>query len=198
MHHTFFDIFFPIIFISLVVLFFYGASSLSGKRKFKNLSGHLNGSISKFCFWPRFTGEYQGLSFSINLFPAGKNSPPYLIVSVLKTSSFVLRIYKEPMLAGLGKKLGIIREVKINDESFDSEFLIFSNNHKQTVDYLNNSAIKETIKEFFYDGFVELVISSKSLFIKKPNYTVDGDLSHQNISTLLQKLNLLARRLYGE
>lgn len=182
----------------MVFLFIYGVSSFSGKKKLKHLSGSLNGSISKFCFWPRFKGEYQGLSFSINLLPAGKNSPPYLVVSVLKTSSFVLRIHKESMFADLGKKLGIVREVKINDESFDREFLIFSNNHEQTVNYLNNSAIKETIKGFFYDGFIELVINRKSLFIKKPNYSVDGDLSHQNISTLLQKLNLLARALYGE
>ena len=198
MHQNFLDTYFPIVFIFLVFLFVYGVSSFSGKRKFKNLSGTINGSVSKFSFWPRFKGEYQGLSFAINLLPAGKSTPPHLVISVLKTSSFVLRIYKESMFADLGKRIGVVHEVKINDDSFDREFLIFSNNHEQAVNYLNNSAIKETIKGFFDDGFSELVISKKSLFIRKPNYSVDGDLSHQNISTLLQKLNLLARGLYGE
>ncbi|MFA5271785.1 MAG: hypothetical protein WC412_05550 [Candidatus Omnitrophota bacterium] len=198
MHQNFLDTYFPIVFIFLVFLFIYGVSSFSGKRKFKKLSTSLNGQISKFSLWPIFKGQYQGLNFSISLLPAGKGTPPYLVISILKTSSLALRMYKESMFAGLGKKLGIVHEVKINDELFDREFLIFSNNHTQAVNYLNNSAIKETIRGFFDDGFIELVISKKSLFIRKPNYSVDRDLSYQNISTLLQKLNLLARGLYGE
>ncbi len=197
MSPNFFDIYFPLIFFS-IFLFVFIFSIHSGKGKFKNLLNFPNGRISKFSLIPTFKGQYQGLDFSIYLLPAGKGSPPYLMISVLKSASFTLHIYKETGLTKLGKKLGMVREVEINDELFDDKFVLSSNNRTQTVNYLNNSTIKNTIKELFDNGFIELIINRKGACIKKPNYIVEKDITMQNITTILQKLNLLARGLYGE
>lgn len=170
----------------------------SGKKKkeaLKKLSTCLSGSIAKFSFYPSFNGEYQGLKFSISLIPESKNSPPYLNVYLYKNSTFKLRIYKESWLSALGKKIGLVREVKTNDEMFDREFLIFSNHPNQAQNYLSNVNIKNATKELFNVGFISLLINRKKVFIQKPNYILEKDLEPQNLIAILQKLSLLARGL---
>lgn len=189
---TIFPLILPILFfVVFFAIFFY--SNKKKKEALRKLSAFLTGTISKFSFMPTFIGEYQGLKLSIILIPAGRNSPAYLKTSLVKNSLFKLTIYKESFLSNLGKKIGIVHEVKINDEMFDREFLIFSNRPTQVMTYLNNISIKNTIRELFNNGFNAVFINGKQILIQKPNYILEKDLKPQNLIAVLQKLSLLAR-----
>lgn len=192
------DTIIPIIFPVLFFGIFFAVYFYSNKKKneaLRKLSNCLTGSISRFSFMPTFNGEYQGLKFSILLVPGSRNSPAYLKISLIKNSFFKLNIYKESFLSKLGKKMGIVHEVKINDETFDREFLIFSNKPTQVINYLNNVSIKNAIRELFKSGFNAILISGKKLLIQKPDYNVENDLELSNVVNIFQKLSLLARGL---
>ncbi len=191
--NTFMPIIIPIIFI--VVFFSIIYSNKKEREALRRLSSFLSGAIPKFSFMPTFKGEYQGLKLSIMLTPAGKHSPPYLKISLVKNSSFNLTIYKESFLSNLGKKLGLVREVKINDEMFDKEFLMFSNKPTQAMAYLNNVSVKNAVRELFANGFNGILINGKQILIQKPNYTLEKDLEYQSIMANLQKLSIIARGL---
>ncbi|MDP2922266.1 MAG: hypothetical protein Q8O30_00900 [Candidatus Omnitrophota bacterium] len=180
-----------IIFIAFLAIFY-----ISGRKKneaLKNLTNHFNGSIVKFTLYPTLNGEYHGLNFSIKLIPASKSSPAYLKISLAKSSFFKLSIYREGFLSNLGKKLGIVHEVKINDESLDRDFLIFSNNPTQAMSHLNNGTIKNTIRELFDNGFDYIIASGKTIIIQKPNYILEKDLDITFITGILQKLILFSK-----
>lgn len=184
-----------------LVIFFAAFFFFNKKRRevlnevLNKLSNCLAGSISKFSFMPTFNGTYQGFKFSIVLTLASRNSPAYLKISLVKNSLFKLTIYRESFLSNLGKKIGIIHEVKINDEMFDREFLIFSNRPTQVMTYLNNVSIKNTVRELFNNGFDAIFINGKQILIQKPNYILEKDIEPQNLIAILQKLSLIARGL---
>jgi len=183
---------FLITFIILGYLFYFYKKRKSVLEK---LALTLPGKISPSFFQPSFNGQYQGLGFSITLIPSSENSPTYLNISLFKNSFFKLRIYKESILSNVGKKLGIIHEVKTYDEAFDKEFLIFSNNSSLAFSYLNKNEIRNTIKEIFNLGFTIFLIDDKKIFIQKPNYNLLTDLEPNFIINLLEKLSFLARGL---
>jgi hypothetical protein len=187
------EYFFIAIFIVIPLVFFW--RHRNRREALKKLSDYLHGSMVKFSLTPTLNGEYQGLRFSISLIQGGENSPSYLKTSLVKTSFFKLRIYKESILSHLGKKIGLVREIKINDEWFDSEFLIFSDRSQQAISYLGNEKIKDAIRELFNNGFNSLVIDNKKIIIQKPNYDLNLDLEPQKITGILQKLGLLAQGL---
>lgn len=184
----------PIIFFLIFVLAIY-YSSKKRKEALAKLSNYLNGAISKFSLASSFKGEYQGIKFTISLVQGGESSPPYLKIILLKNSLFKLKIYKETALSKLGKRIGVIREVKINDEMFNKEFLIFSNNPVKTTNYFNNENIKKTISELFKNGFDALLLDGKRILIQKPYYNLEFNLEPQSIMRTLQKLILLTKSL---
>jgi hypothetical protein len=129
------------------------------------------------------------------LMPASRNSPAYLKIYLTKNSSFKLSIYKESILSQFGKRIGLVREVKTNDEIFDAEFLIFSDKPNPVIAYLNNTNIKNAIRELFIRGFNALFINGKKVWIQKPNYSLPLDLQSQNIMEVLQRMTLIAQGL---
>jgi hypothetical protein len=187
------EIFPLIILVVFFIVFIY--SNNKKKEALKKLSGFLTGGVPGFIFLPTFNGVYQGFKFSIVLIPAGKNSPAYLKISLFKASSLRLSIYKESILSNLGKKIGVIHEVKINDEAFDKEFFVFSNKPNEAMFYINNASIKEAIRGLFNAGFESISINGKLVLIQKPNYTLESDLEAQNVISILQKLIHIARAL---
>jgi hypothetical protein len=166
------------------------------KEALKNLSTCLQGELSKSIFLNAFEGQYQGLPLVISLTQGSRSTPPYLRISLSKVSTFKLTIYKESALSNIGEKLGLVREVKINDEAFDKEFLIFSNDENRVMSYLAGSIDKRNaIRELFSHGFNAFIIDGKRALIQKPNYKVDYDLQPQQITSALQKLNILVKGL---
>lgn len=181
----------------LVVIIVLAAGIISAKKTRKALSqltAYLPGALSKFPFDPSYRGVYQGLNFVITLTQGGKNSPPYLRVLLMKKSTFQLSLYKESLISELGKKVGVVKEVKINDEVFDKDFFIFSNKPDKIISYFSNGEIKNTARELFdVLGFNGLIINEQGLKAQKVNYNLNIDLEPQRIINALQKLSILAR-----
>lgn len=186
---VFFIIIFAIVFAAVFLI------NSKKRRILKELAANLSAYIPKISWYASLKGNYLGLNYSIALIPASRNSPAYLVIRLFKNSFFKLRIYKESFLSNLGKKIGLVREAKIRDEIFDSEFLIFSNKPEIAASYLNNANKKNAIRELFNAGFNALLIDGRKVSISKPNYILEQDLAAQNIRELLQKLNLLAQGL---
>lgn len=181
----------------LVVIIVLAAGIISAKKTRKALSrlaAYLPGALSKFPFDPSYRGIYQGLNFVITLTQGGKNSPPYLRVLLMKKSTFQLSLYKESLISELGKKVGVVKEVKINDEAFDKEFFIFSNKADRVISYFSNSDIKNTARDLFdVLGFNGLIINEQGLKAQKVNYNLKTDIEPQRMISVLQKLSILAR-----
>jgi len=187
--------YFIITFIVITVTFSVYYSNRKRREALRKLIGCLDGHIAKFSCAPTLNGELQGLKFSIVLIPPGKNSPPYLNVSLFKDSGFRFRIYKEGFLSNLGKKLGIVHEVITGDALFDQQFLIFSNDPTQAMVYFSNSAIRNTVKEVFDSGFHHILATGKQITIQKTDYVLENDLDTAFITGILQKLILLSKSL---
>lgn len=167
------------------------------KRKaLRKLSDSLKGSVSRyiFNFTPSFSGTYQGLNFKILLIPGSRSSPDYLLISVYRKTSFRLSIRRESILSGMGKKIGVVHEVKVNDEAFNKEFLIFSNRPDYAVQYLNIEN-RMRISELFNLGYDNLSIDGKQILIKKPYYSIEFDLEPKIVTDVLQKLSFLANKI---
>jgi hypothetical protein len=182
----------------LVIILVFGIALYYKDKKYrflKNLSNYFKGYIPKFYIgYPCFKGEYNGLNFSITtITPRGKFCPPeYLAISISKSSFLKLSIYNRKstpregvelntlaikvIFTGLEARLGMVHEVKTNDETFDHEFFISSNEPTQAASFLNNPTVKNTIKELFDNGFVSFCIDGKQILIKKPNYILEKDL----------------------
>lgn len=191
-------LFFEILFVLGILVFVLWGILLTAKKRhsrLQRLSAYLNGSVSKFSFIPSFRGVYQGLNFSVTIIPGGKNSPPVINISLFKNSFFKLSIYKEDILSRLGQKIGILREVKINDELFDREFLLFSNKPSEAMLYLNNSSKKEAIRGLFNNGFTVIKIDGKTVSAGKPDRNLNADFESENMQRFLQHLITLANGL---
>lgn len=186
-----FGFIFPLGFFTIFFSAFY-FSTKKTRESLKRLSGYLTGYVTKNVFWPTFSGEYQGLKFLIRLTPRNKNSPPQLVISLFKKSSFRLYIYRESISSNFWKKLGLLKEVNVNDESFDRDFLLISNRPDQAKAYLSNSNAKGVVREMFNIGFNMLFIEGDKLSAFKPNYNLETDIQPQNIMALLQKISRLA------
>lgn len=184
-------LFFAVVLIVVGIVSFF----LAGKDReaLSKLTSSLPGTLSKFPFDPSYKGAYQGLNFTITLTQRGRNSPPSLRISLMKKSSFRLTLYRESNLSELGKKIGVVREVKIHDELFDKEFLILSNKPDRAISFFSNSEMKSAVRELLGLGFRSLIINEQGLQIQKVNYNVNTDIEPHRVISAIQKLNILAR-----
>ncbi|MDD5669438.1 MAG: hypothetical protein PHE58_05355 [Candidatus Omnitrophica bacterium] len=196
--HIFIYSFFPLIFPLAIITVAFAVYFLMNKQRndvLRGLSRRFNGSMPRFSLYPSFQGEYQGFRFSIVLVPAGRNTPDYLQIFVLKPSFFKLTVYKENVLSTFGEKLGLVKEIKANDPEFDKEFLIFSRQVSQAETYLANSEIKAAIRELFARGFNKVLIDGLKIFVQKPRYSLGFDVTETQIEETLNRLIALSRGL---
>jgi hypothetical protein len=98
------------------------------------------------------------------------------------------------MISRFGEKIGIVHEVKTRDDSFDDNFLIFSNNSEQATICLRSQGKKDAVRELFSHGFDSLIIDGKMILTQKPyldkDYSVE-DLSSQKVKEVLDLLSKL-------
>ena len=183
----------PFVLFVIIILVRGIFSAKKTRRALSKLTSYLPGALSKFPFDSSYKGIYQGLNFTIALTQGGRNSPPCLKISLMKKSTFKLSLYRESNLSELGKKMGVVREVKVYDEFFDKEFLIFSNKPDRATSYFSNSEIKNAARELLGSGFSSLIINAQGLTIQKTNYSLNIDIEPQRIVNIMQKLSILAR-----
>jgi len=166
--------------------------SIRGYRAaLKSLERRFNGKAARFFLSCSFNGECKGLDFTIKPIPAGKNTPAYLQFSLKKDSNLKLKIYKESFLSRLGQRIGIIHEVKTQDELFDANFLIFANDPDQARSYLASVSKKNAITGLFGRGFDPLLIDGKKVSVKKAYlHRLDllGDLEQPKVQETLDIL----------
>lgn len=179
----------PFVLIVIVVGLLMFLKERARRRALNRLVQHFQGRLS----WltGAFQARFQGFDFFITLVPQGKNTPPKLAVRFLKHFTFNLRISKETSLARIGKRLGLVREVQINDSDFDRNFLIFSNRPVQAVNFLSMSA-KNTLREIFNDGFTVFSLDHRGIAVQKPYYSLENDLAPEKVELLLRRLLSLA------
>lgn len=164
------------------------------KKILSKLTDYFNGSVSYTYPDTIFKGHYQGLDFSIRLHPRVEDSPPYLIISLFKDCTLHLAVSRKNILSRVGEKIGLVHKVKVDDETFNSLFLIFSNDHDRARIYFSNADKKDRIRDIFYDGFDSLKADKKSITIRKPNYNI-SDIEPQEITNVLQRLSLMMQGL---
>jgi hypothetical protein len=186
---------FPFVIIAIALV----SVILEGKRqkeRLKRLCLHLQGRVSGF-LTPSFKGQHEGLWYTLTLGAEGKNAPPQLVVSFEKPCSFSLSIYKETVFSRLGEQFGIVRELKVNDPSFDKEFLIFSRKPQQALLFLNGPSAKDTIRSFFAEGFHAFLVSGKTVVLKRRLSETINAPSADQIKAVVQRLASLCRGLYA-
>lgn len=185
------ELFFVLAVVIVAISFFFSAKKT--RTALSKLATYLPGALSKFPFDPSYKGIYQGLNFTITLTQGGRNSPPCLKVFLIKKSTFRLSVYRESSLSELGKKIGVVREIKVFDELFDKEFLIFSNKPDRAISFFSNSEMKNAARELLGLGFSSLMINEQGLKIQKTNYDLITDIDPHRMINIIQKLNILAR-----
>ena len=188
--------FFWIIVLVIVLLIFY--FSYQARRVLKDLSGFLNGAVSKTSFFnPSFNGEFKGRKFYILLYMMSNEATlPYLEVALFNRSPFGFAIYKGSFSNNFWSKVGsLISKQKIHDNIFGEDCSIFSNYPTQALSYLRKENIRKIIEELFSKGFNMVSADKRRIFIKKPNYKVESDLEKSNILDTLEKLSLLILEL---
>lgn len=181
--------------VFIVVL--YVQSQKKQKQALTKLSTVVKGAVTTYSLMPAFSGEYQGFKLTIVLVPQRRNSPSYFKIFVTKNSSFRLSMTKESGLSRFGKKIGLVREVQVQDPGFDEEFLIFSDQPDQAKSYLSSPDHRYDIQEIFKDGFESLAIDGRQIIIQKPNYDLDHDLVPQNVLSVLERMIRLTLGLAG-
>jgi hypothetical protein len=183
----------PAVLVIVFLSYFFRINS--SKKVLNKLKPQFNGFVSFRFFSAIFNAQYQGLDFFVRLDPGGKNTPPYLVIFLSKECSATLRICREGTLSYIGKKIGLVHEVKVNDEAFDAKYLIFSNNPQHATIYLGNADIKNAVTEIFNDGFDSITANKKGITIRKPAYDSNFDLLPENITKALQRVSIVARGL---
>lgn len=188
------EIIIPSLILPIILLWIDFIGSYRPRKALDKLSKYLSGSISNDPFENIFNGEYIGFNFSVTLCVAVSDADlSYLAISLnfnaITNLFFKLKIFKNSWrsLVIYLAQLGIVRKIKINDEIFDREFLIFSNNSSnKLLNYLNEER-KNTIKELFDMGFDTLLIDDKNITVKKSRYRLNLDLEPQRIINIIQK-----------
>jgi hypothetical protein len=185
-----------IIFVSVFCfgIYVFNNAESSNRKILSKLTGYFNGSVSSTPLYTIFKGQYQGLDFSIKLYLGGENAPPYLIISLVKDCTLHLAISRENTLSHVGEKIGLVHKVKVDDETFNSLFLIFSNYPDRARVYFSSADKKNSIRDIFYDGFDSLKADKKNITIRKPNYNI-YDIEPQKITGVLQRLSLMMQGL---
>lgn len=161
--------------------------------RLKKLTSCLSGDIPSFSLAPVFYGDYLGIRFAVMLAPASEGSGEHLQISVYKETSLRLRLYRESYFSQIGKKIGLLREVEINDPLFDEKYLIFSNQPKLAINYLQSREVKDAINELFCRNFGGLVIDGRKMTIQR---SLSHEIAPSSLLAALQKLIFLARKLY--
>jgi len=132
-------------------------------------------------------GVFQGTAFSLKLIPGGASRPPRLLLQLFKGMPFSLRVYRENSGSGFAKSLGIAREVRINDSSFDSQFRIFSSRPVQAVHFLSVPT-KNILRELFSEGFGSFRVDEHAVSVLKANYVLEQDLEPERVERLLRRI----------
>jgi len=186
----------PLSVLFVLIVLEYSAK-IRQRQALRIIAQQFGGSCSKFFLSAAFKGEFQGLPVAITYEPQRKNSPAYLRIYLKKETRLKFKIYRESIISKWGEKTGLVHEVKTGDESFDNDFLIYSNIFDQAAAYLAGQDKKNTVREFFNRGFDALIMDGKKIMAQKP-YSYKNDSTEDiSIQKVKEVLGLLVKLTFG-
>jgi len=176
---------------SLLVYIISKISAMLVQKKLKPIAEMLNAEIkSSFIAGTYISILNYGSEIRFKLTPAGKDSPSFLSLELLNPVGFRFKITKKQALNQVFFRWG--EEVKLNDVSFDEEYLIRSDKSDEASSYLMETKRMDAIKYFFENNFNKIEANTKGIYISKMNYS-DEDLTAGKAETYLENLNSFAR-----
>ena len=181
------NMFFLLMFILIILVQLF--HSLKSIKLLKKLSPVFNGK-AHWLFRSYFKGEFQGNIFLIKIAYSRTASS---VISILKRSSFQLRIYRRSLypFTRFGEKT-----IKTNNENFDREFVIWTNNITEAVNYINDVSTMDTLRELLHGNSDYILMDGKQVSIHKLGYPSEKDLSPDSVKDRLQELCLLSKKLH--
>ncbi len=176
---------------SLLVYIISKISAMLVQKKLKPIAEMLNAEIkSSFIAGTYISILNYGSEIRFKLTPAGKDSPSFLSLELLNPVGFGFKITKKQALNQVFFRWG--EEVKLNDVSFDEEYLIRSDKSYEASSYLMETKRMDAIKYFFENNFNKIEANTKGIYISKTNYS-DEDLTPGKVEAYLENLNSFAR-----
>jgi len=176
---------------SLLVYIISKISAMLVQKKLKPIAEMLNAEIkSSFIAGTFICILNYGSEIRFKLTPAGKDSPSFLSLELLNPVGFGFKITKKQALNQVFFRWG--EEVKLNDVSFDEEYLIRSDKSYEASSYLMETKRMDAIKYFFENNFNKIEANTKGIYISKTNYS-DEDLTPGKVEAYLENLNSFAR-----
>jgi len=159
----------------------------------ERLKPDLNGTVKTSFFLTRFIGEFQGYSFTITPVPAGKNTPPFLNVNLSSKFPFTVQAVVRSSLSEFGRKLSFKKEISTGDYEFDRRLIATANNPLLASGYLESADVRRAVLALFDAGFTSFRIQEQGIFVQKPNFTLEADVTAARLKEVLQNLALLSR-----
>jgi hypothetical protein len=160
------------------------------KKKLEPLRAELGGEIQS-----GLSGTYLRLSDAdvetrIVLVPAGKSTPPRLILQRMRVLPFPLNVYRENFATRGLSKWGLMQDIKSGDAEFDRKYVIRSSETLRAQNFFQDATNRENVDRFFDSGFDYFRVDKKSSSAGKPNYIAE-DLEPARIREYLGSLNEL-------
>ena len=149
-----------------------GISYFANRRvagQFQRLSTVLKGRVRFSFFGPSYAGRYQGHEVCLRWRHPTRQTPAYLYLEMSKPASFMLTIAREGFWTRLGKQVGVVQEVTIQDPLFDEAFYIRSSHAGQARSYLQHADHRQTIEKLFSERGADLfMIQPHGVVVRKP------------------------------
>ncbi|MDD4005189.1 MAG: hypothetical protein PHW69_08315 [Elusimicrobiaceae bacterium] len=185
-----------LLFPGFILLIFIIAYTVARRRAdlLKRLESVFPGRTFLRWFVPTFEGMCDAFAFSVRLTGGGKNNPPRLNVIMRAPVAMRMTIRKEGAFFSIGKSLGLLKDVRINDPLFDSEFIISAADDDAAVRYLSASGKKDGIRRVFNAGYALLTFKDGEIKAEKTYYTV-ADIGPDALADVVRSLAVLARDL---
>jgi hypothetical protein len=177
--------------IFLIVLGFYCGWNLRRASALKALARQFGGRVARFSLFPVWEASCGGCRLRVRLIPESRNSPSYLEVYLFKQSSFKLKIQRETWAHRVAKYMGWLREVRMQDAAF-VKFFVTSDKPVRAQAFLTHAEVKPAVVSLFADGFDLLTQDEKKIFVRKPRFSLERDLSVPSVQEVLRRLQILA------
>ena len=165
--HLFFGIFFlSLILVVIIIRFILRAY----RKKLEPLAQEIGGEVNASAFggiYLRF--QYQDAEAKVEIRTGGQNSPPRLILKLMKSPGFKLSITKENPLTHVLERMGL-SEIKLGVPEFDQKYYIYSKDKTQTMNLLSDPRKRALIDELFENGFDELQIDTEKIYCTRIGY----------------------------
>jgi|GEM_PF-1424083 len=171
-------------------------SAVLQRRRLAQIAASFQGEIVAGMFGVYFLGCRNSRQFKVKTTQATRNNPAKLHISLLLPCPFKLQIMRENIGSAIFKKIGLVKDVQTGDASFDSEFVLSSDNAAMVQTFFSSQDTKNSVRSLSLSGFA-LNFDANGITAVKPHYKVSGDMTAPAVEAVLVQLDVLAQRMAG-